>query len=154
MFHIFTSLNQARTFFYWRLRRRLEEFSIRNKIRETIPNMSLLEASQTLKSWFEASSLTTSGSPNLDPRHAVLQHVREYYSINSLALWASPVFAIALIVVCDSQDWEDDKSVLNWMADSESTIEVRKVDAYTPFSHDVHSLISSTVMVFSHTLKH
>ncbi len=44
--------------------------------------------------------------------------------------------------VLASQDWEDDKSVLNWMTASSSTIEVRGLDVYAPFLYDpLHSLI-------------
>jgi len=43
---------EARSFFYWRLRRRLAEFDVRNRIREVKPGLSPRDALELLRAWF------------------------------------------------------------------------------------------------------
>ena len=82
----------ARTFFFWRLRRKLAEFDLRRKIQEacevgrSIKRLTQIEASSICKKWF----LDSPGIENCT--------------------------------------WEDDKTVLTWMARNYSLLEARIKD--------------------------
>lgn len=96
---------EARTFFYWRVHRKLAEFDVRNKLidaskvgRSAQP-LSPLQASDTIKKWF----LETSGST----------------------------------------DWENDKTMLSWMAQNRGMLEKMIVDySKQCVSQEVYSVLT------------
>lgn len=51
--------SQSRSFFYWRLRRRLAEFQFRAQVMKSDPKLTVLEAAALIKRWFTESSDST-----------------------------------------------------------------------------------------------
>merc|ERR1711998_59121 len=51
--------SQSRSFFYWRLRRRLAEFHIRTQVMKNDSKITVLEAADLIKQWFNESSNST-----------------------------------------------------------------------------------------------
>jgi acetyl-CoA carboxylase/biotin carboxylase 1 len=97
----------ARSFFYWRLRRRLAEFDLRRQIAMAQQDVSLpTEASRVIQTWFEATTTEAGAAPG---------------------------------------DWEDDKAVLAWMANSASVIHQRVSDIkYESVSEKVRELVNDS----------
>ena len=85
---------RARSYFYWRLRRRLVEFDVRRRILTASGQKSLSDAEDILASWFD------------DAVHA--GKTRQSHTANGSA---------------SAQElWLDDRLVVSWMADERETI--------------------------------
>eukprot|EP01138_Halocafeteria_seosinensis_P000421 gb/GECG01000434.1/.p1 GENE.gb/GECG01000434.1/~~gb/GECG01000434.1/.p1 ORF type:complete len:2813 (+),score=333.03 gb/GECG01000434.1/:1-8439(+) len=78
---------RARSFFYWRLRRRMAEFALNDRLLRAAPQLKSHQATDIIKMWFSQHIMSTGG--------------------NASALW------------------ENDTSVLRWLANSRDVLEMR-----------------------------
>ena len=58
---------RARSFFYWRLRRRLAEFALRKYVMEQVQEKTMTECSALIKEWFVESQLKTKPTTSAQP---------------------------------------------------------------------------------------
>jgi biotin carboxylase/acetyl-CoA carboxylase carboxyltransferase component/biotin carboxyl carrier protein len=72
---------RARTFFYWRLRRRLAEFALRKRIVEAAPQVSFAESGTLLEGWFRMSMPTRGGFGAWEEDVRVLQWLADYREV-------------------------------------------------------------------------
>jgi acetyl-CoA carboxylase / biotin carboxylase 1 len=111
---------RSRSFFHWRLRRKLAENSLIHHITSTTGISSFKKVSELLKIWFVRSAKRLVASPRL------ISNWRNYASGVSAAgvpdnpgLRSSPINDGA----GDELLWADDRKILNWMSSSESNID-------------------------------
>eukprot|EP00949_MAST-11_sp_MAST-11-sp1_P001689 g1689.t1 len=101
---------QSRSFFYWRLRRRLAEFGLRKVVREIRPDFSEKKIEDTIRTWFAK----TNSSRRPQSR-----------KISSWKQYASPTGARAggSEVVREAPSWDDDREVLQWLDEKSTEID-------------------------------
>ena len=101
---------QSRSFFYWRLRRRLAEFGLRKVVREIRPDFSEKKIEDTIRTWFAK----TNSSRRPQSR-----------KISSWKQYASPTGARAggSEVVREAPSWNDDREVLQWLDEKSTEID-------------------------------
>jgi acetyl-CoA carboxylase/biotin carboxylase 1 len=115
---------RARSFFYWRLRRRLAEFALRKHVLSQIADKTKDQCGSLIKQWFLESQSKSTAAVSSQP--AWKQYAFSGNSFNQTTSGGSDG------KISSSEDmksyekmWKDDKHVLAWLNDSSAIIDTK-----------------------------
>lgn len=118
---------RARSFFYWRLRRRLAEFALRRAVCSVDDSITRSDAAEHIRNWYILSVRQESKSQSPEP--AWKQYALGGQSRNR----ASQRVSISTGQESGDSLWDDDRRVLSWLNDSGQDIDAK----ITALRHDV-----------------
>jgi len=112
---------RARSFFYWRLRRRLAEFALRKHVMTQVHNKTKEECGSLIKTWFvecQARATTTTSSQPAWKQYAFSGNRPQTASSDGKTSSTEDLQSYETA-------WKDDKAVLAWLNESSAVIDTK-----------------------------